>query len=98
MVFAVGECLRRSYDNRLACVDAKRVEILHIADCNTVVIRVANNFVLNLFPPFQALLHQNLRRKRECLFTQRIQFHSIIAEAGAETAQRVRRTDNYRVS
>ena len=52
MVLWIGKCLRRSNNYWFAGMDAKRVEILHITYCNTVVVLVAYNLIFNLFPSF----------------------------------------------
>ena len=53
--------LRRRDDDRLAGVDPQRIEVLHVADGDAVVARVAHDFVLDLLPAAQALLDQHLR-------------------------------------
>ena len=50
LVLLVVERLRRRHDDRLARVDAHRVEVLHVADGDAVVARVAHDLVLDLFP------------------------------------------------
>ena len=42
---------------------SERVEILHVADRDAVVVFVANYLILNLFPSFERLLHENLWRE-----------------------------------
>ena len=61
VVLAVCECLRRRNDDALTSMYTERVEILHVADGNTVVIAVAHYLVLYLFPSFKALLDKHLR-------------------------------------
>ena len=60
VILAIGKCLRRSYDNTLAGMYSERVEILHVADSDAVVILVAHNLVLNLLPSLETLLHKYL--------------------------------------
>ena len=50
IIVLIGQCLGRSHDYALSCMDAERVEILHVADCNTIVIFVPDYLIFNLFP------------------------------------------------
>ena len=61
LVLVVVQRLRRRDDDRLARVDAHRVEVLHVADGDAVVAAVAHDLVLDLLPAAQALLDQHLR-------------------------------------
>ena len=81
VVFAVAERLRRCYDDGLARVDAQRIEVLHIADGDTVVKAVAYHLILYLFPSLQALLYEHLWRERKCLFAQEAQLALVVAKA-----------------
>ncbi len=56
----VIECLRGRDHDRLAGMDAYRVEILHVADGDAVVAQVAHHLVLDLLPAAQRLLDQHL--------------------------------------
>jgi len=89
MILAVGERLRRSDHDRLAGMDAERVEILHVTHRDTVVVTVSHHLIFYLFPAFQTLLHQYLGRERECLFTEFGQFFVVLGEARTQSAQRV---------
>ena len=68
----VGQGLRGSNDNTLTGMDTERVEVLHIADRDTVVILITHHFVLDLFPPLETLLHQYLWGKGESALTESI--------------------------
>ena len=61
VVLGVGQRLRGGDDDALARVDAQRVEVLHVAHRDAVVVTVAHHLVFYLLPPLQALLHQHLR-------------------------------------
>ena len=74
MVLVVAQRLRRRHHHALARVDAQRVEILHIADGDAVVVAVANHLIFNLFPAFQRFLDKNLRRVREGRLRKPLQF------------------------
>jgi len=79
-------------------MDTQRVEVLHVADRDTVVETVAHHLIFHFFPSLQTLFHQHLRREREGFFNQYIQFLLIVAEAGAEAAQSISGTDNHRIA
>ena len=81
MIFTVGQCLRRSNNDRLTGMNPQWVKVLHITNCNTVVEAVADHLVFHFLPAFQALLHQYLGREREGFFDQHVQFFFIVAEA-----------------
>ena len=53
MVFRIGKRLRRGHNDAFAGMDAQRVEVLHIADRDAVVVAVAHDLVFDLFPAFQ---------------------------------------------
>ena len=98
MIFAISQCLRRSDNDRLTSVNTQRVEVLHVTNSDTVIKAVAHYLVLYLFPSLQALFYQYLRRERESLFCQYVQLFFIIAEARTETSQRIRSTDDNRIT
>ena len=98
MIFTVGQCLRRSNNDRLTGMNTQRVKVLHITNCNTVVETVADDFVFDFFPPPKRFFHQHLRRKRKGFFYQYIQLLFIVTETGAQATQRISRTDNDRIS
>ena len=81
VIFAVREGLRRSNYDGLSGVDSERVEILHVADRDAVVIAVADNFILHFLPSLEALLDKNLRGEGECFLCECIQFFLIVAES-----------------
>ena len=98
VIFAVGQSLRRSNHNRFARVDAERVKVFHVADRDAVVEAVAHYFILHFFPALQALFDQNLRRERESLLGQFVEFGLIVAKSRSESAQRVGRTNNHGIT
>ena len=79
-------------------MDTQRVEVFHVADRDTVVETVAYYFVFYFLPAFQALFYQNLRRERECFFSQYVQFFFVIAETRSQTSQCICRTDDNRIT
>ena len=79
-------------------MDAERVEVLHVTNRDAIVKTVADHLVFHFFPSLQRFLHQHLRRERESLLHQHIQFFFIVAETRAQSAERVCRTDNDRIA
>ena len=63
MILSIAQSLRWSDDDTLTGMDAQWVEVLHVTNCDTVVVTVANYLILNLFPALQALLYQYLWRE-----------------------------------
>ena len=94
MVFTVGQGLGRSDDDTLAGVDAERVEVLHIADRDAVVIAVANDLIFDFLPAFQAFFDEDLGRKGERFLGQGTELRLIVAEAGAKAAEGIGRTQD----
>ena len=60
LVLVVGERLAGRDDDRVAGVDAHRVDVLHVADDDAGVGGVAHHLVLELFPADQRLLDEHL--------------------------------------
>ena len=50
--FLCAESLSWSDNYRFTCVDSKRVEILHVTDCDAVVITVTHHLVFDFLPAF----------------------------------------------
>ena len=74
-------------------MDAERIEVLHVADSDTIVERVTHHFILHLFPALETLLDKHLRRERESLLGQGGELLGVVAESGSETAERVGRAE-----
>ena len=98
VVLVVAQRLRRGHDDALPGVYAEGVEVLHVADGDAVVVLVAHHFVLDFLPALQRLLHEDLRGVRECGGRQFAQLCVVGAEAGAQAAERVCRTDDHGVA
>ena len=98
VVILVGQCLRRSHDNALSRMYSERVEVLHVADRDAVVILVPDHLVLDFLPALQGFLHENLRGERESLGTEFLELLVILAEAGPETSEGICSPDNQRVT
>ncbi len=81
MVFLVGQRLARRNDNRLTSVNAERIHVLHITDCNAIVMGITDHFVLDFFIVVQVLLDQNLWRKGQSTTDDMLQFLLITSNA-----------------
>ena len=98
IVVFVAERLRRSHDDALSGMDPERVEILHVADRNAVVVFIANNFIFNFFPAFQRLLHQHLGREGEGFLADLFQFLVVVHETRTQATQGVSGAHNQRIA
>ena len=79
-------------------MDAERIEVLHVADGDTVVVTVAHHLVFYLLPSLQTLLHKHLRRERECFLGKLVQLLLIVGKTRTESAKGVCSTDNHRIA
>src|SRR5664280_844047 len=93
LVFAIAQRLCRCNGNRVASVDAHRIEVLDRADDDHVVVHVAHQFEFVLFPTEYGLFQQHFvnRREIESLGQQIHQLFAVIGDAPATTAERERR-------
>ena len=62
-------------------MDAERVEILHVADCDTVVVFVPDNLIFDFLPAFEGFLHKNLGREGKGFLASLFQLRLVVAEA-----------------
>ena len=98
MIFAIAKRLRWSNNDTFTRMDTKRVEILHVADCNAIVVAVAYHFVFNFFPSLETFLYQHLWGERECFLSQFVQFFLVIAKTTAQSAQCVSSAQDNRIA
>ncbi len=98
LVFLVGERLRRGDGDRVAGVDAHRVEVLDRADDDAVVLAVAHHLHLELFPAEHRLLDQELLRRRgiEPALADGDELLAVVGDAAAGAPERERRADHHR--
>ncbi len=70
VVFFVGQRLTRSNNNRIACMYANRIQVLHVTDNYSRIISVSDYFIFNFFESFNAFFDKNLtnRRQGQCCF------------------------------
>ncbi|RUS29120.1 hypothetical protein BC938DRAFT_481032 [Jimgerdemannia flammicorona] len=81
MILLIAKRLTRRDNNRVACVDAEWVKVLHVADGNAVVGSVADDLVLDLFPALHRPLDQQLWRQRERLGCQGVKLRWVVGKA-----------------
>ena len=79
-------------------MDAQRVEVLHVADSDAVVIAVAHHLILDLLPTLQALLYKHLRRERECFLSKLVEFFFVVAESATQSTESISSTENDRIA
>ena len=79
-------------------MDAQRIEVLHVAHGDAVVVSVAHHFVFYFLPSLQRLLHQYLRGESKGFLSLHLQFLIIIAEAGTQSSQGIGCTKYYGVT
>ena len=81
-------------------MDADRVEVLHVADGDAVVVAVAHDLVLDLFPTGNAALDEHLADHgvRQALDDDLDELFLVLGDAAASTAHRVGRADDDRVA
>eukprot|EP00906_Rhabdomonas_costata_P037803 RCo053333 len=72
-------------------VDPQRVEVLHVAHRDAVVLPVPDHLVLDLLPALETLLHEHLRGHREGPPSKFLQRLWVVREPGAQASQRERR-------
>ncbi|MNC29129.1 hypothetical protein D3C75_773660 [compost metagenome] len=78
---------------------ANRVKVLHVADHDTVVVRIPHNLIFNFLHAGDALLHQTLadRAVADPRLDGFAQLFLIVANPAAGSAQCISRTDDQRV-
>ena len=96
LVFLVGKRLRRCHRNRVAGVDAHRVEVLDRTDNDAVVLAVTHHFHFELFPADDGLFNEYLvgRRSVEPAFDDVDEFLPVVGNAAAGTAECERRAND----
>ncbi|MNT00255.1 hypothetical protein D3C72_1346810 [compost metagenome] len=100
LVFLVGQGLRRGHGDRVAGVDAHRVQVLDRADDDAVVRLVADHFHLVFLPAQQRFFDQQLARRRQvqAALADLFELFAVVGDAAAAAAQRERRADHDRVA
>ena len=94
VVLLIRQSLTRGNNDTVTGVDSERVEVLHVANGNTVVVSVTNNLVLNLLPALEGLLDENLGGERQRAGGQVTELIGVGSEARTQTTKGVSRPDN----
>ncbi len=96
--FLVGERLRRRHGDRVTGVHAHRVEVLDGTHDDAVVVLIADNLHLVLFPAQQRFVDQQLvgGRQVEAAGTDFLELFLVVRHPAAGAAHRERRPDNGR--
>ncbi len=81
VILRIGKRLRRSNNDTLAGMDAEWVEILHIADGDTVAETVTHHLIFDFLPAFETLLDEHLGGEGKSLLSKTAEFVGIVAEA-----------------
>ncbi|KAG2007663.1 hypothetical protein GB937_008476 [Aspergillus fischeri] len=98
VVLFIRKGLTGSNDNTVTGMDTQRVKVLHVADSDTVVGSITDDFVLDLLPALEGLLDQDLGSKSQGTRSQILQLLRVLSETGTQTSESVSRTDNDRVA
>ena len=98
LVFLVGQRLRGRHRDRIAGVDAHRIEVLDRADDDAVVRLVADDFHLEFLPADQALFDEQLvgRREIQAALADLFELFRVVGDAAAGAAEREARADHHR--
>ncbi len=93
LVFLVGERLRRRHGDRIPGMNTHRIEVLDRANDDAVVLPVAHNLHLELFPADHRLLDQQLagRRGFQSTFADGDELFLVVGNTAAGSAERERR-------
>ena len=83
----VGERTGRSHYDALTGVNTQRVEVLHAGHGEAVVVGVADDLELNLFPALERLLYQNLLGEGEGTLSQLEESIFVRTDAAAQSTQ-----------
>jgi hypothetical protein len=100
LVFDIRERLRRRDDDRIARMNTDRIDVFHVTNDDAIVRAIAQNFVLDFFPPEQARLDERLmdERRLEPDRERRAQLRLVVHDAAARSAERICRPDHERVA
>jgi hypothetical protein len=94
VVLLVRQSLGGSDHDTVTSVDTQRVEVLHVANSDTVVVGITNNLVLDLLPALEGLLNENLGSKRQRARRQIAELIGVGSEAGTETTKGIGGADD----
>ena len=98
LVFLVCQCQRRCNGNRVAGMDAHRVEVFNRTDYDAVIVVIPHHFHFVLFPPQHGDFQQYLggRRCFEAAFDDIDKLFAVVGDTAAGTPHRKRWPDDGR--
>ena len=100
LILLVAQCLGRSHNNTVSCVDAYRIDIFHITYGNAVSCAVAHYFVLDLFPACNTTLDKHLTNTGQTQSVRQnfFQLYLIVGNSAARSSQGIRRAQYHRIA
>ena len=100
LILIIRQCLCRSNNDTISCMNTNRVKILHTANGDAVVIAVTDDFKLDFLPSGNAALDEHLPDHRvvEPLDNGRNELFFVLGNTAARAAHCIRRTYNDRIS
>jgi hypothetical protein len=85
VILLVAQGLTRRNYNGVTSVDAKRIEVLHVAHSDTVVVGVTNDLVFYFLPALERLLDEDLRREGKRSSGHVAELLLVVGETGTQT-------------
>ena len=79
-------------------MDAERVEVLHVADRDAVVVCVTDYLVFDLLPPLEAFLDEDLGREGEGFLSETDKLVFVVAESRSQASEGESGAQDHRVS
>ena len=100
LVLLIRQGLGRSHDDGVTCVDADRIEVLHITYGDDIARRITHHLVLDLLPAGDATLDQNLvyAAETETVLEDLLALLTVLCDTTAGTAEGVGRTQHDRIT
>ena len=89
LILFVSKSLRRTNNDRVASVDADRVDVFHITDSDSSVVSIAHHFVFDFFEAFDTLFYEHLvyRRKSEGIAHDFAEFLFVVGKTTTSTTE-----------
>ena len=96
--FLVSQRLDRGNGDRVAGVDAHRIEILNRTDDDAIVVLVPHHLGLEFLPANQRFFDEDLAdgRRFESALRQQVELFAVVGDAASRSAERVRGANNDR--
>ena len=100
LVLLIPQCLGRRHYNTVSGMYTHRVNILHIADCDTVACTIPHHLIFNFFPAGNTPLHQYLAHSGQAqpVCQNFLQFYLVVRDTAAAASQRISRAQYHRIA